>query len=190
MRRMVCLPLLLALTASSGPGWAASSPGGGQTESSKSSNTAGIIAMGAAGLAIVGGVLWWHFHQAPGLGKWDDVIIRKPFGPAPVLITAEFQDGNPPAEKTYLAKEIRDLVTDALKYSQAYRLQDVSTGATGDSGLVLSAKISVMSSFSQAEFTVSRKGELIFNQTFSWFEKREIRKQVAQLVNQITEKVK
>jgi len=189
MHRMVSFLFLLSILLGSGRGWAASSPGGGQTEPGKNSNKKGIIAAGVVGVAIVGGLLWWRFHQVPGAG--NEVSVRKPPGEAPTLVVAEFLDGDSSAEKNHMGKKVRGLVVDALKNSQAYVLQETApSDAAGDSALVLSAKVTTLANFSQAEVAVSRKGEPIFSRIITWFEDRELRKQVARLVNQITEKVK
>jgi hypothetical protein len=189
MRRMVCFLFLLSILLGSGRGWAASSPGGGQTESGKNSNTKGIIAAGVVGVAIVGGLLWWRFHQVPEAG--NEVSVRKPPGEAPTLVVAKFLEGNSLAEKTHMGEKVRGLVVDALKHSQAYVLRETApSDAAGDSALVFSGKVTTLVNFSQAEVAVSRKGVPIFSQTITWFEDREFRKQVARLVDQITEKVK
>ena len=189
MCRMVCFLFLLNILLGSGRGWAASSPGGGQTEPGKNSNTKGIIAAGVVGVAIVGGLLLLRFHQVPGEG--NEVSVRKPPGTAPALVVAEFLDVNSSAEKTHMGEKIRGLVVDALKHSQAYLLQEtLPSDAAGDSALVLSAKVTTLANISQAEVAVSRKGEPIFSRIITWFEDRELRKQVTRLVNQITEKVK
>jgi len=189
MRRMVCFVYLLSILLGSGRGWTASSPGGGQTESGKNNNTQGIIAAGVVGVAIVGGLLWWRFHQLPEAG--NEVSERKPPGEAPILVVAEFLDGNSSAKKNHTGEKVRGLVVDALKHSQAYVLQETApSDAAGDSALVLSSKVTILANFSQAEFSVSRNGEPIFSQIITWFEDRDLRKQVARLVDQITEKVK
>jgi len=189
MRRMVCFLFLLSILLGSGRGWAASSPGGGQTEPGKNSNTKGIIAAGVVGVAIVGGLLWWRFHQVPGAG--NEVSVRKPPGEAPTLVVAKFLDENSSAEKTHMGEKVRGLVVDALKHSQAYVLQETApSDAAGDSALVPSAKVTTLANSSQAEVAVSRKGEPIFSRIITWFEDRELRKQVPRLVDQITEKVK
>ncbi len=189
MRRMVCFLFLLSILLGSGRGWTASSPGGGQTEPAKKSNMKGIIAAGVVGVVIVGGLLWWRFHQVPGAG--NEVSVRKPPGEAPTLVVAKFLDGNSSAEKNHMGEKVRGLVVDALKHSQAYVLQETApSGAAGDSALVLSAKVTTLAKFSQGEVAVSRKGEPIFFQIITWFEDRELHKQVARLVDQITEKVK
>ena len=106
-------------------------------------------------------------------------------------MVAEFLDGNSSAEKTHMGEKVRGLVVDALKHSQAYVLQEnAPSDAAGDSALVLSAKVTTLANLSQAELAVSRKGEPIFSRIITWFEDRELRKQVARFVDQITEKVK
>lgn len=189
MRRMVCFLFLLSILLGSGRGWAASSPRGGQTEPGKNSNTEGIIAAGVVGVGIVGGFLWWRFHQVPGAG--NEVSVRKPPGNAPTLVVAKFLNGNSSAEKNHMGEKVRGLVVDALKHSQAYVLQESApSGATGDSVLVLSVKVTTLANYSQGEVAVSREGEPIFSRIITWFEDCELRKQVARLINQITEKVK
>jgi len=141
------------------------------------------------GVAIVGGFLLWWFHQVANEG--NEVSVRKPPGTAPVLVVAEFLDVNSSAEKTHMGEKIRGLVVDALKHSQAYILQETAPSeAAGDSALVFSFKVTTLANISQAEVAVSRKGEPIFSRIITWFEDRELRKQVTRLVNQITEKVK
>jgi len=104
---------------------------------------------------------------------------------------AKFLDENSSAEKTHMGEKVRGLVVDALKHSQAYVLQETApSDAAGDSALVPSAKVTTLANSSQAEVAVSRKGESIFSRIITWFEDRELRKQVPRLVDQITEKVK
>jgi hypothetical protein len=66
---MVCFMVLLSILLDSEGGWAASSPGGRQTEPGKNSNKKRINAAGVVGVTIVGGLLGWRNHKVPGAGN-------------------------------------------------------------------------------------------------------------------------
>lgn len=186
--RYITFFLISALVLASTPAWTAVSPGGEQTESTKDNNTAVIVAVSAIGVAMIGGLLWWHLRQPSVSGEGP--IIRKPQGKVPFLLVGEFKDENPAAQQTHLSKKVRSLLWDALKRSQAFSLCDfVPPDLPLDSIAGLSCKVTALTSFSQAEVSVSQTGKTLFLQTVTWFEDRELKKQIIGLVNMMTEKV-
>lgn len=167
----------------------ATPPGGGQTsDSGRNNNTPVLIAVGTVGLAIVGGLLWWRSHLPSGAER--DVIIRKPKGEVPRLVVAEFREESPGMVKEALSRKVRALLIACVKRSQAFVVGEEGSPEPPTEGLlILTAKISSLSQFSQAEISVTRDGKPVFLQTITWFEDREMEKQVASLTNALTERL-
>lgn len=184
-RPVLFMTILLGIVAFCTDG--ATPPGGGQTsDSGKNNNTPILVAVGTVGLAIVGGLLWWRFHQPSGAER--DVFIRKPKGEVPRLAVTEFSEESPGLGKEAVSRKVRNLLVACLKKSQAFVISEKSSLDSPTEGLlILTAKVGSLTQFSQAEVSVTRDGKPVFLQTITWFEDRELEKQIAGLTNALTE---